>query len=205
VRALQRTLAIVASLFLIVQTVRHAYLLWLEPRTSVLDSYDQPLKDEIAAAASLDELLARYDPVRKEVDRIKAERRAADPKAQFQDDREAEPFKSEAALREALSSWEQRAKEIHSLRFYWIVGLALAALGMAGYRRGNRWLGITLLIAGFSEIIYWTSPTFLGPGTREFDRLLVNKLALSVASLLLLGLAIRLLGVFAEEGKPAAL
>lgn len=57
------------------------------------------------------------------------------------------------------------------------------------------------MIAGFSEIIYWTSPTFLGSNTREFDRLLVNKLALSAVSLALLGLAIRFLRVFAEERK----
>ena len=55
------------------------------------------------------------------------------------------------------------------------------------------------MIAGFSEFIYWTSPTFLGSATREFDRLLLNKLVFSLASLVLLGLAIYLLGVFSEE------
>jgi hypothetical protein len=50
-KALHRTLAILASLFLVVQTVRHAYVLWLEPRTSVLDRFDQPRKDEIAAGS----------------------------------------------------------------------------------------------------------------------------------------------------------
>lgn len=198
-KALQRTLAILASLYLVVQTVRHAYLLWLEPRTSVLDKYDQPLKDEIAAAASVEALLGRYEPIRKEVDRIKAERRVADPKARFEDEQEAEPFKSERALRQAISSWEQRAKEIHALRFYWSVGLFLALVGAAFYLRVNRWLGVTFLIVGFAEIIYWTSPTFLGAATQEFDRLLLNKLGLSVVSLVLLGLAIQLLSVFREE------
>ena len=199
-KALQRTLAILACVFLVVQTVRHAYVLWLEPRKSVLDKYDRPLKDEIAAAASVDELVARYDPVRKDVDRIKAERRAADPKAHFEDEQEAEPFRSEASLREAISSWEERAKEIQSLRFYWSVGLFLAVLGVGLYLRANRWVGMTLVIAGFSEIVYWTSPTFLFSATREFDRLLVNKLVLSVVSVVCLGLAIRMLGVF-SEGK----
>lgn len=203
-KALQRTLAIVAVLFLIVQTVRHAYVLWLEPRTSVLDRFDEPLKDEIAAAASLEELLKRYEPLRTEADRIKAERRAADPKARFEDEQEAEPFRSESPLRNAISSWEERAKEIHALRFYWFVGLLLTLLGVACYLRLNRWLGLTLLIVGFSEIIYWTSPTFLGAATREFDRLLVHKLTLSVVSLVLLGGAIRLLAVFAEEPRRSA-
>ena len=48
-KPLQRTLAIIASLFLAVQTVRHAYVLWLEPRASVLDKFDRPLKDEKSA------------------------------------------------------------------------------------------------------------------------------------------------------------
>lgn len=202
-RALQRTLAILACLFLVVQTVRHAYVLWLEPRDSVLDRYDRPLKDQVAAARSVDELVTRYDLVRREVDRVKADRRAADPKATFEDVQDTEPFKSEASLREAIQSWEERAKEIHSLRFYWLVGLALAVLGAASYLRVNPWVGMTLLIAGFSEVIYWTSPTFLGAVTREFDRLLVNKLVLSLVSLALLAVTIRLLGAFGEVEREA--
>jgi Flp pilus assembly protein TadB len=200
VKPLQRTLAILASLFLVVQTVRHAYVLWLEPRGSVLDKYDRPLKDEIAAARSVDELVARYEPIRKEVDRVKADRRATDPKASFEDLQDTEPFRSESSLREAIQSWEERAKEIHSLRFYWVVGLLLVILGAVSYLRLNPWVGMTFLIAGFSEIIYWTSPTFLGAVTREFDRLLVNKLALSLVSLALLALTIRQLRAF-SEGK----
>jgi hypothetical protein len=197
-KALQRTLAILACLFLVIQAVRHAYVLWLEPRNSVLDKYDRPLRDEIAAARSVDELLARYDPVRKEVDRVKADRRAADPKASFEELQDTEPFKSEGSLREAIQSWEERAKEIHSLRFYWLVGLILVLVGAASYLRLNAWVGMTLLIAGFSELIYWTSPTFLGAVTREFDRLLVNKLVLSLVALALLAVTIRILGAFAD-------
>ena len=55
----RRILAILASVILVTQTVRHAYLLWLEPRGSVLDKYDQPLKGEIAEAGSLGPLLTR--------------------------------------------------------------------------------------------------------------------------------------------------
>jgi hypothetical protein len=204
-KPLQRTLAIVASLFLAVQTVRHAYVLWLEPRVSVLDRFDRPLKDDIEAADSVDDLFRRYEPVRQDVDRIKAERRAADPKARFTDEEDAEPFKSEAALRSAIVSWEQRAKEIHALHFYWFVGLAFAGIGVGCYLAGRHWLGVTLLIIGFSEIIYWTTPTFLfGGASQEFDRLVGHKLGLSVASAVLLGLVIRVLGVFEDSRKVPA-
>jgi len=202
-KALQRTLAILAALCLIVQSVRHGYVLWLEPRASALDRYDQPLKDEIASAASVDDLLLRYEPIRKEVDRIKADRRAADPKARFEDEQDAEPFKSEETLRSAIASWEERAKEIHALRFYWLVGLLLAGLGVACYLRINRWAGVTLLIVAFSEMVYWTCPSFLVTSTREFDRLLVHKLTLSLASLVLLGVSTRVLAVFEERAAHA--
>jgi hypothetical protein len=202
VKALQRTLAIVACLFLIGQTVRHAYLLWLEPRDSVLDKYDQPLKAEIAAARSVEELVGRYDPVRKEVDRVKAERRAADPKVSFEDVQDTEPFRSEGSLRQAIQSWEERAKEIHSLRFYCGVGLVLVLLGLTSYLRINPWVGMTLLIVGFSELIYWTSPSFISP-TIEFDRLLVNKLVLSVVSLAVSAVTIWLLGAFSRAERES--
>jgi len=68
------------------------------------------------------------------------------------------------------------------------------------YIKSNRWFGAALVIAGFSEFIYWTSPTFIG-ATREFDKLLANKLALSVVSFLLLLAAIWLLGIFSAKDE----
>jgi hypothetical protein len=69
----------------------------------------------------------------------------------------------------------------------------------------NRWFGLTLLIAAFAEFIYWTSPTFLGANTREFDRLLGNKVAFSVVSLILLMAVIRLNHVFTDKAEQARL
>lgn len=201
--ALQKTLAIIAFVVLVSQSVRHSYLRWLEPRTSVLDKYDAPLKDEIAGAASLDELLRRYEAVRKEADAARAELKKSGKEPTYSDLAQAEPYKSERALHEAITGWESKAKELHELRFYWTVGLVVCLLGLAAFRKMNRWLGLSLVITGFSEIIYWTSPVFLGPNTREFDRLLVSKLLLSVISIVLLLLAIRWQGVFAEKQKTA--
>ena len=196
--ALQKTLAIVALLVLVSQTVRHAYVLWLEPRNSVLDKYDRPLKDEIFAATSLDQLLSRYDQAHTAAEAARKEAaKNGQPEPEYKL-AETEPFKSERALHEAISQWEARSKEIHALRFYWLVGVALCALGMIVYTLRRRWLGLTFLIAGFTEIIYWTSPTFLGISTREFDRLLGYKLAFSVVSLGLLLVVIMAQGIFAN-------
>lgn len=200
--ALQKTLAILAFVILVSQTIRHAYLLWLYPRTSVLDKYDRPLKNEITNAGSLDELLRRYDPVRKQADEAKQQMEKEGKAPGFVENHELEPFKSETALREAISEWEGRAKEIREIRFYWAIGLAFFVLGAIFYRKISRWGGISFLIAAFVEFIYWTSPTFFGINTREFDRLLVNKLVLSVVSFVLLLVAIRLNGIFLEDRKP---
>jgi hypothetical protein len=205
--ALQKTLAIIALLALVSQSVRHAYRLWLEPRGSALDKYDQPLKDTIENAGSLEELLGRYDKARKEVDEKRQQRKEAEQpeRVQLYSAELTEPYKSERALREAITDWEKKDAEIHELRFYWMVGLALLILGIVSYRKLSRWFGLTLLIAGFSEFIYWTSPTFFGPGTREYNRLLANKLVFSVASLILLLAVIWIKGIFANEKEQTKL
>lgn len=206
-KPLLRTLAILAALALTTQTVRHAYSLWFEPRSSALDKYDRPLKTDIEAAGSLDDLARRYDVARKDVDRVKAERRATNPQAEFGTDQDAEPFRSERALREAVTSWENRAKELRSLHFYWGIGFLFSVVGLVVYLKRNAWAGLTFMIIGFSEAIYWTSPNFLAfleGATREFDRLLVHKLVLSVVSIVALAIAIYLLRLFRDDRATAS-
>jgi hypothetical protein len=202
VNALQKTLAIVALLTLVSQTVRHAYRLWLEPRGSVLDKYDQPLKDEISAANSLQELLNRYDQVRKEADEKRQERlREGKKDISYVEELQTEPYKSEHALRDAITDWEKKSAEIRELRFYWLAGFVFFVLGLFTYRKFSRWFGLSLLIVAFSELIYWTSPTLFGPGTREYDRLLLNKLVFSAVSLVLLLAVIWISRMFAEKER----
>ena len=199
---------ILVFLALISQTIRHVYMLWIEPRGSVLDKYDKPRKSEIDAATSLDELMRRYEPVRKQVDEARQARAkaAAEPGAgsgvpPYLEERE-EPFRSERELSQAIREWEQKSKEIRELWFFWTVGLVVLVLGMVLYRK-NRWFGLTLIIAALAEFIYWTSPTFFG-GTREFDRLLWNKLLFTLVSLVLLIIVIWINRVFATKDQPAA-
>jgi hypothetical protein len=68
----------------------------------------------------------------------------------------------------------------------------------------NRWLGLTLVIIGFTEMIYWTCPelmSLLPGGAHEYDRLLANKLGFSLASLALFALATPVLGTFSDEPR----
>lgn len=183
-KTLQKVLAIIALLILITQTVRHIYVHWVESRQSVLDKYERPLKDDIKQAKSLDELVVKYDEVYKKVEIEKAKK--SKPSLSYSERTENEPYKSESALEEAIKSWERKSKEISALKFYWFCGLFFLVLGVVFYKKFNRWLGLTFLIIAFSEMIYWTSPTFLGTETKEFDRLLTCKIFFSLVSLVLL-------------------
>lgn len=199
---LEKTIVVLAFLALISQTIRHAYMLWFEPRESVLDKFDKP-KGEIAAATSLDELVRRYEAAHQQAEEARQKARQERSQAKTGEtvvcaDSETEPYKSERDLRMAIEDWERKAEEIHELKFFWAIGLVLLTLGLVIYKRLNRWVGFTLIIAALSEFIYWCSPTFFA-GTREFDRLLLNKLVLSVVSLALLGVVVWMIGVFSER------
>ena len=68
-RALRIVVLVLAMLVLATQAVRHFYVRFIEPRTSVLDKYDQTeTQKAIKSAGSLDELLTKYDPARIQAD-----------------------------------------------------------------------------------------------------------------------------------------
>jgi hypothetical protein len=202
--ALQKTLALIAFLVLCSQTVRHGYMLWIEPRGSVLDKYDSPVKGQAAEATSLDELLRRYEPIRKQADVAREEAAKSGEKPNYEERAEKEPYKSEKTLRDAINDWETKAKEIREIRFYSLTAFIIAVLGVVVYLKQNRWFGMAMITTGFSEMCYWTSPSFFG-SSHEFDRLLVNKLVLSIVSLILLLTAVQLMGIFStEDSRPVA-
>lgn len=186
-KALQRTLFVITALVLFTQTVRHLYVRYLEPSGSVLDQYEPPVTADIKKANSLDELVKLYDEASKKVKAADAESRdqAKDPTV-VSGHIEEEPYKSERLLKESIRDWESKSKEVFELRYFWISGLAFFGIGLLCYRRGSTLLGLTLLIAGFSEMIWATSPSFRGGSQSEFDRLLTNKVIFSSISLVLL-------------------
>ena len=78
----------------------------------MLDKYDQPLKNEIASARSLDELVRRYDPVRKQVDAAKEQAKSEEkPVNEYSN---LEPYKQKP-LREPFRI--ELARTILSKRF----------------------------------------------------------------------------------------
>jgi len=195
--ALQKTLFTLALLTLSAQTIRHLYVKWLEPTSSALDKYEFSMKEGIKKAGSLEELVKQYDEARKKSQeearkkkQEEARKKTLESEAESSDVNSITAFdlSSEAlTLRTAIQEWEAKTKELFELRFFWICGLVLLIMGLLCYKQQYLWVGLTLITAGISEMIWWTSPTFRwGGGSKEFDKLLTNKIAFSLASIVLL-------------------
>ena len=191
-KALQTTLFLIAFVVLGTQTVRHIYVKWIEPRSSVLDAYDEPVDSAIAKAETLEELVALYDSAHREMKELERKDLERDSASHGVRDfnRPRDPrYRTESELREEIEAWEARTKNIFELRFFWALGLVGVVLGVLGLLKANAWLGMAGIMAGFSEMIYWTSPLHRYRGGAEFERLLTEKLWLSlIAWLLLVGL-----------------
>ena len=185
---------IIAFFILIPQTARHVYVRWIEPRGSVLDKFKQPMKQNITAATSLNELLELYERERAKRGSSSHEGSATTVASEpgYGSSPSAGPVSSlastaESNLEQAITDWEKCSDEIFELRFYWSLGLGLVVLGIIAHKL-NLAAGLVLRIIGFSEMIFWTSPSFIGSGTHEMNRLLVNKLVFSSITLALLTL-----------------
>jgi hypothetical protein len=175
---LEKTLFIIAFLYLLTQTVRHLYVRWIEPTNSVLDKYETMVKGEIKKASSLDELVKQYEEGRRKIQEAELIN---------MDLMMVSELRSEVKLlEEAIRGWESRTREIFQLRFYWGCGFVLSLLGIFCYRQNYLWLGLSMMIAGIGDMIWWTSPSFRWTGSaKEFDRLLTNKIIFSGLSILI--------------------
>jgi hypothetical protein len=185
-----------ALLIVAAQTFRHVYIRWVEPRDSVLDQFREKTEQEIAESKPLDELAAQYAGIKKkvqeedtkheeEVKRLPVSERDADY-ARLQ----REPYTSERLLHEAIELRERHQRELRELHFFWLCGLACVLLGFAAYFEMSAWFGTTLLLLGYLEMIWVTSPSFRSFGAaQEFDRLLTAKVIYSIVTLLLVLIA----------------
>lgn len=193
-KALKATVLILALLALTTQAVRHVYVRYIEPRTSVLDKFDETAaKKVIQSATALSDIVEEYAPARKRVDELNADlkkelsHQTRDEYYMFEqkwkEDHKQE-YERESELKQAIQDWENRSKEILELRVFWAFGFALFLIGIFLQARGFSWLGMSLLIPGIVEMIWWTCPSFRFAGSPlEFDRLLINKLMFTLATI----------------------
>ena len=109
-----------------------------------------------------------------------------------------EEVRMEVSTDDLLAEYETTKEKITQLReadpskelFTWIfsiAGLALIAVGSLLFVRGYGWLGMSLILPGLLELIWWSAPSFtLGGAVREYDLLLVNKIILTIIAFVLL-------------------
>lgn len=195
-KALKITVFLLAVLVLTTQFARHIYVRYLEPRGSVLDTYEQTeTKKAIKSAASLGELVSRYDVAKKRVDELDKQRKKAEAN-KSRDDRDVlrdkfgeehkEDYERETDLKRAIQEWEKRSEEIYELRVFWLFGFAFFLAGAILLVKGREWLGMAFIVSGIVEMIWWTSPSFRFAGSPiEFERLLMNKLVFTIITLIL--------------------
>lgn len=174
------------------QGIRHLYVWKIEPRTSVLDRFEKTdTSKAIAEAKSLEELVARYEPVQKtarqlDADLEKNQARIEDPEqyrlyeTKFRQAHRTE-YARESLLQSAIREWEANSTKILELRAFWIAGALLLIPGAILLARGSYWLGLSFIIPAVVEMLWWSSPSLSFSGCpKEFDRLLENKFYLTV-------------------------
>jgi hypothetical protein len=214
-RVFQIVLFILAMLIITTQAFRHVYVRFLEPRTSVLEKYDQTETEKaIKKAQSLDELLTMYDPAKKVVDELnKQKTKEEENKTKDELDLFREKFDKihekeyarESDLRYAIQDWEHKSKQIYELRVFWAFGLALCLIGTLFILCKRPWFGMSFIIPGAVEMIWWTSPSLgFGGCPLEYDRLLINKLVFTLITFLLIIIWWCLTGKIRSEQKPLA-
>jgi hypothetical protein len=187
-RTFQIVLFVLAMVVSTTQTFRHIYVRWIEPTESVLDQFKTGVDSEIANAETLDELVPLYAQADAKVREYEDD--SANTYVEAYERQNVEPYASKRKLEREISDRENRNRQLVQLRFYWIGGLASILIGVWVYGRVNRWLGMTSVIVGFSEMLFWTSPLVHGYWQgQEFLTLLNHKLALSAITwVLLIGL-----------------
>ena len=179
-------LGLLAVLIVGSQTFRHIYVRWVENRGSVLDQFEET-KKSIAAAKSIEELLELYKESKARVEEADAARAGDEDFERSYSKWENEPYRSEAELKSAIREWESHSKELVELHYFWWIGLSLALLGGVFYLRSNQWLGIAVILLGYAEMIWATSPSYQAFGyPLEFERLLTLKAVYSMGSLVLI-------------------
>src|SRR5206468_791833 len=149
------------------ELIRHSYVRWVEHHSSVLDKYDQVDK-EIKEAPSLAFLDKRYGE--------EFEKQKAAPGSQRPD--QYNPSSAVFKFHQAIIDWERRENEVRELRYYWAAGVVALVLAIPCSWFRNEWLSMALQVVGFVEMAWWTSPSLAGP-SREFSRLLENKIVLT--------------------------
>jgi len=178
-------LFLIAMLISSTQTFRHVYVKWIEPNNSVLDEFKNEVESDIADAKNLDELVSLYREAQKKVKNYESD--SSNPEIERRFRKDTEPYEAEIKIKKEIEAREYDENQLFKLCFYWSCGLISAFIGIFAFRRINKWLGLSGIIVGFSEMLCWTSPLFHNRLlSQQFEYLLNYKLLFSLTTWILL-------------------
>ncbi len=144
-RQFQAIIGLLALVTIGAQTLRHAYVLLIEPRESVLDKYE-PAKQDIAETQSLEELITLYEAAQKTAEEFRKNNLKQPDEEPWEYEsrlRAEEPaFQSTELLEDAISEWESHNQQLYELHFFWLAGVVVLIIGTVIYLRVQRWAGI---------------------------------------------------------------
>jgi len=186
-KVLQVTFLIIFSSALSAQAIRHVHQYIYGYEESIIASAEEfsEMKKEIRLEASTDELLAEYEASQKEFRQLNESGKLMAQREMRQ--LNPELFARIKALRAELLQRESKARELRDIWVFSIAGFILIGLGSLLYSRGYSWIAMSLILPGFLELIYWSSPSFsLGGAIQEYELLLVNKIILTIIAFVLL-------------------
>ncbi len=186
-KGFQITFLILLGCALSMQAIRHLHVYTVGYEESILAPAESfyGVTKAVRLEESTDELLAEYETVKEKIKHLLD----ADPSADVFTVRKAnvELFARSDALASELRQRQEIEREIRDIWIFSIAGLVLIAFGCFLYFRDIAWPGMSLILPGFLELVWWSAPSFtLGGAVREYDILLLNKIALTVVAFLLL-------------------
>jgi len=180
-RATQITFFMLAILSLSAQIIHYSYKRFNLPGTSLLN---KKIDNEIVKIKSLDELHKKYQTPKKAIQDFEKTKSPAELKRlnKYQNP----IYKTKHALHTAIQTWESNSKKHTKMLFYWFAGLLFFIIGAAIYYYKKLWLGLGFIVAGVSEMIWWSSPSFSYTGsTSRLASLLTTQMALTIVSLII--------------------
>lgn len=179
-------LFLLAMLVSSTQTFRHIYVKWIEPRSSVLDEFQDEVESKMAKAKTLDELVLLYRDARQKIEKYEDDPDNS-PITTYQEQRHTEPYKTEIKIKKEIEAREYDENQLFKLGFYWCCGFLSVFIGMVTFYKVNHWLGISGVMIGFTEMLCWTSPLFHNRLlSQQFEYLLNYKLLFSLITWILL-------------------
>ncbi len=200
-KTFQKVMFMIAFLVLMSSIIHTVFVRFLVPTKSVLARFGHPVKDDPLQAESMETLLTRYGEVIKKTEALLTGK--TDEQIKLIRAQHPALFAEEEKLTWAILDQENKSQYLFKMWFYWVIGAICLGLGGLSYFKWSRWFGLSLIVLGFCEMIYWGMPS-VTTGGHEAVWKMNQEIILSIVNLGLLFLVAILMGVFRNGDRSAA-